>query len=91
MAVRRTVIFSGHVQGVNFRRSTARVAQGYPVTGTVRNEPDGTVRLIAEGAEDVLDAFLHDVNEVMDDYITDQLDEQSTATNEFERFAILTR
>lgn len=87
-AVRRTVRYEGRVQGVNFRRSAARVALGYPVTGYVRNERDGTVRLIGEGDPAVLDSFLDDVAEVMEGFITGVRVEEGMATDEFVRFTI---
>ena len=43
--------FSGRVQGVGFRYLTRQLAQGFAVTGQVRNLPDGQVQVIAEGAE----------------------------------------
>jgi acylphosphatase len=33
------------------------VAGGFPVWGWVRNQPDGTVELVAEGERTVLDAY----------------------------------
>lgn len=45
-------VVKGHVQGVFFRAFTQEHAQRLGVTGWVRNRPDGTVELIAEG-EDV--------------------------------------
>ena len=45
-------IVEGHVQGVFFRAFTQAHAQRLGVTGWVRNRPDGTVELLAEG-EDV--------------------------------------
>jgi len=49
--------YTGHVQGVGFRYSVRSVAQGYEVSGLVRNLLDGRVELVAEGARDELDAF----------------------------------
>lgn len=52
----------GHVQGVFFRDTTRRHAQQRDITGWVRNEPDGTVQVVAEGAEEELEqllSFLH--------------------------------
>jgi acylphosphatase len=54
---RMQIFYSGHVQGVGFRYSTKMLAQGYEVTGTVRNLPDGRVELVAEGPREELDAF----------------------------------
>jgi len=39
----------GRVQGVFFRESTRREASRLGITGTVRNEPDGSVSIEAEG------------------------------------------
>ena len=41
---------SGKVQGVNYRYSAKGKALELQLTGFVRNEPDGTVYLEAEGA-----------------------------------------
>jgi acylphosphatase len=44
----------GFVQGVFFRDFTRRQARGLGLTGYVRNLPDGTVTLQAEGEEEKL-------------------------------------
>lgn len=50
------VRYTGRVQGVGFRATVLSLAQSYPVTGWVRNDPDGSVTLEAQGAaEDVRD------------------------------------
>jgi acylphosphatase len=49
---------SGRVQGVFYRASTEEAARRIGVTGTVRNEPDGSVRVEAEGTAAQLDRFL---------------------------------
>jgi acylphosphatase len=46
-AVRATI--TGGVQGVGFRYSTRRVANQLGVTGWVRNRPDGSVEVWAQG------------------------------------------
>ncbi|HTU77632.1 MAG TPA: DNA polymerase ligase N-terminal domain-containing protein [Solirubrobacteraceae bacterium] len=61
VAIRARV--SGRVQGVGFREASRRRALELGVMGWVRNEPDGTVALHAEGpraAVDALLAFLRD-------------------------------
>ena len=45
----------GRVQGVGFRRYVRKWARTLDLTGWVRNEPDGTVRLMAEGTPEALD------------------------------------
>lgn len=52
----------GRVQGVFFRQSTQHEARRLGLTGTVRNNPDGTVTIEAEGpaaALDALEAWCH--------------------------------
>lgn len=61
MVTRQRVIFQGRVQGVGFRARTRSIAAPYHVTGWVRNEPDGTVMLEAQGPEDTLDKFLNEL------------------------------
>jgi acylphosphatase len=61
--VRMEVIFRGRVQGVFFRATAERIARGRPVDGWVRNEADGSVRLVAEGRRAELETFLAAVQE----------------------------
>lgn len=53
--------YSGHVQGVGFRYTVKSVAQGFEVTGLVRNLLDGRVELLAEGTRAELDAFRQEI------------------------------
>lgn len=48
----------GHVQGVSFRYYTQREAQQHSLTGWVANKRDGTVKVVAEGAEKELKQLL---------------------------------
>ena len=41
----------GLVQGVSFRQYTQQEARRLGLTGWVKNEPDRTVRVVAEGSE----------------------------------------
>lgn len=53
----------GHVQGVFFRDTTKKRADALGITGWVRNERDGSVRVVAEGQEEALrnfERFLHE-------------------------------
>jgi len=46
---------SGRVQMVMYRDFTQRKASGLQLTGEVRNNPDGTVTVIAEGPREQLE------------------------------------
>lgn len=50
--IRMRLVIEGRVQGVWFRDSTRREANNLGVFGWVRNRPDGTVEVLAEGPED---------------------------------------
>ena len=82
-------IVRGHVQGVSFRYDTLRKALEIGVTGWVRNLPDGSVEVTAEGDRTQLQRLL--------DYlrrgppaarVSDVQTEWSTAAGSFERFEI---
>lgn len=61
MVTRQRVIFQGRVQGVGFRARAQSIASRFPVTGWVRNEPDGTVMLEAQGDEQSLENYLKEL------------------------------
>ena len=87
---RMQVFYSGRVQGVGFRYSTKMLAQGYEVTGTVRNLVDGRVELVAEGARDELEAFQKGVQESeLGSFIRDEEIHWGDAKNEFRGFEIV--
>ena len=56
--VRVHVEIEGRVQGVYFRASAVAQAQRLGVTGWVRNCPDGSVEVVAEGALDSIDSLI---------------------------------
>ena len=51
MIVRAVIVVAGTVQGVYYRYSTKRQADGLGLKGTVKNLPDGTVGIVCEGEE----------------------------------------
>ena len=57
--VRLTARVDGVVQAVGFRYWTVRKADELGLTGTVRNNDDGTVRITAEGPQSVVLEFRH--------------------------------
>lgn len=88
MAEQRKVRFSGMVQGVGFRYTTARIAERHAVSGWVKNCPDGTVLLTVEGDKQVMDAFLQEIQERMGQYIRDVQMTAMPATGRLNGFVI---
>jgi acylphosphatase len=60
---RRTIVFSGRVQGVGFRMTAAGFAQSMAVSGTVRNLSDGRLELVAEGEAAEIDRLVERLRE----------------------------
>jgi acylphosphatase len=56
-SVRLTARVTGTVQGVGFRYWTARKADELGITGSVRNDDDGSVTVVAEGPQPVIVEF----------------------------------
>jgi acylphosphatase len=56
--VRVRAVVSGRVQGVWYRESCRREAERLRVAGWIRNNPDGTVELEAEGARPAVEELL---------------------------------
>lgn len=83
------VRYEGRVQGVGFRYTTVSLASNFKVTGFVRNEPDGSVLLVAEGDESELVAFMKAVkNSYLGRYITAERVGWAAATGEFSGFGV---
>ena len=83
-----SAFFSGHVQGVGFRYSTKQVANGYEVTGYVRNLVDGRVELQAEGEEIECRRFLREVESELESYIRDTEVREARGARQHIRFGI---
>jgi acylphosphatase len=58
MNTRLEVIVSGRVHGVGFRWHTTQKARALGLVGWVRNLPDGTVRVVAEGSRRSAESLL---------------------------------
>ena len=56
--VRRRVVAHGDVQGVFFRDTTRREANGRGVAGWVTNRADGAVEAVFEGADEDVEAMV---------------------------------
>jgi len=67
--VAKHITFLGHVQGVGFRYAAQRIASRYGLTGFVRNLPDGTVEMLAQGRADTIDHCLAEIGDEMPGHI----------------------
>jgi acylphosphatase len=87
--VRMEVVVRGRVQGVAFRWYTLQQARTLDLTGWVRNRPDGSVQILAEGPRDRLETFCDWVGRGPDRARVDHLEVAwSEAGNRFEDFQI---
>jgi acylphosphatase len=73
--VRLSINFQGRVQGVGFRATARDVVQrqpptAVPLTGWVRNEPDGSVQMELQGEPAAVEAALAELHAVMGRKIT---------------------
>jgi acylphosphatase len=86
--VARMVYYTGRVQGVGFRATTAHIARAYPVTGWVRNLPDGRVQVLAEGPAERVDAFLLAVRSYWRDYLDGEQQEEQPVSGRHTEFRV---
>lgn len=85
---RRTVLFSGQVQGVGFRFKTHLIAQAYPVSGYVMNLADGRVEAVFEGESPEIDSLVAEVTRILDRHIRDAVVRDDEPTGEYKGFEI---
>lgn len=62
MKIARRFVVRGKVQGVGFRFFTVTCAEALGVAGWVRNTPEGTVEIHAEGTEQQLAELAFDLS-----------------------------
>ena len=79
----------GRVQGVSFRYYTQKEAIRLNLTGWVANDSDGSVRVVAEGPEEVLKKMIDYVHMGSPAATVDKVSiSWATATNEFNKFSV---
>jgi acylphosphatase len=82
------IIFTGRVQGIGFRFTALDIANHYRLTGVVRNLPDGTVEMIAQGpAGDIADC-IRDIKESFGVYIRETKIEEIRTDSQYKDFKI---
>jgi acylphosphatase len=79
---------SGKVQGVFYRASTKEVADPLGLKGFVRNEPDGSVYIEAEGDEALLEKFIAWCKQGPRMAIVDHVDITEVAWTGFQNFDV---
>lgn len=84
----RRVVFDGDVQGVGFRYTACRMAEGFEVAGYVRNLPDGRVECLIEGEADEIDRFLVGIAQRMGDYIRSTTQQTAPPTGAYRTFTV---
>ena len=84
----RHMIFIGRVQGVGFRFTARNIAQRHGLAGFVRNLPDGTVELLAQGPSQAVDDCLTDLQDAFAGYIRDTRVEQVPYDSRYSAFSI---
>ena len=88
MASARFLKVRGIVQGVGFRYTTREIASRFDVRGYVRNQSDGRVLLVVEGAPQIVGRFVEALEAEMERYIEGRQTTVSPALNEFTTFEV---
>lgn len=87
---RLVAVVKGRVQGVSFRYFATLTAQQLGITGWVRNLPDRTVEVVAEGTPSQLEDFLTFLHEGSPAANVAQVQvDWQTATGEFSDFSTI--
>lgn len=81
------ILFSGRVQGVWFRATTKRLAGSLPLSGYVRNLPDGRVELIVQGTDSDIESLLQKIRAEYPDNIED-IERRCTDLEELNGFEV---
>lgn len=86
---RLLAIVSGQVQGVGFRYWTREQAEQLDLHGAAMNQPDGSVKIVAEGAKAAVEDFLARLDSGNSPGRVRNIDATfSRATGEFTRFGV---
>jgi len=67
--IAKHIIFTGRVQGVGFRFTARRAASRRQLTGYVRNMPNGSVEMLAQGRSEDIDDCIQDLKEYFAGYL----------------------
>lgn len=80
---------TGRVQGVSFRYTTKVVADQMGIRGMIKNEPDGSVYIEAEGDDTLLEVFLEWCNEGPDRAIIEKVETETAELKNYRNFEVI--
>jgi acylphosphatase len=86
--IAKHIIFVGSVQGVGFRFTAFNIANRYNLTGLVRNLPNGSVEMIAQGIAEDIDNCVRDIQESFTGCINQTKVEELPPSPEYKDFKI---
>ena len=86
--IAKHIIFIGQVQGVGFRFTAHRIANRNQLSGFVRNLPNGTVEMLAQGPAQTIDDCLRDIKESFAGYIRETKIEEIPTNPQYKDFRI---
>jgi len=86
--IAKHIVFRGQVQGVGFRFTAYHIAGGCRLTGFVRNLPDGTVEMLAQGTPDDVDTCIRQIQDSFAGYIKQTLVEETPPDLKYKEFRI---
>lgn len=82
------ITVSGKVQGVFFRASTRDKARSLGLNGFVKNQPDGSVYMVASGEEEKLSALVAWCHNGPSQAIVDKVETSEIAPSAYTSFEI---
>jgi len=86
--IAKHIIFTGQVQGVGFRFTAFNIANRCELTGFVRNLPDGSVEMLAQGSAETIDDCIRDIAEEFGVYLSETKIEETPPNPKYEEFKI---
>ena len=84
----KKIIFSGRVQGVGFRYTALRIAGQYEITGYIKNLPNGSVEMFAQGQTREIQNCISHIEEHLGNYIRQKQVTESAYSPRYDSFNI---
>ena len=84
----KRIIFTGRVQGIGFRFTALDTANRLDLVGTVRNLPNGTVEMMAQGPAQDIDDCIRNIEQSLESYIKQTKIEEIPLNPQYKDFGI---